>query len=92
MDNVYIGRLDHNIINYSWNDGPKLICPRKTRNNCFYLNNNIYVIGGSSEGICEKYSLIKTKWEMIKSYLTVMNEIKEEIKIKYLSSELGYNF
>ena len=92
LDNVYIGRLDHNIINYSWKEGPKLICPRKIRNNCFYLNNYIYVIGGSSEGICEKYSLIKTKWEMIRSYLTVLNEIKEETKMKYLSSELGFNF
>ena len=92
LDNIYIGRLDHNYINYSWKDGPRLICPRNTRNNSFYINNNIYVVGGSSEGICEKYSLIKQKWEMIKSYLSFLNDIKEDVKIKYFASELSFNF
>ena len=91
LDNIYIGRLDHNIVNYSWKEGPKLICPRNTRNNCFLVNNNIYVIGGSSEGICERYSLIKQKWEMIKSYLSVVSDTKEDVKIKYLTSELSFN-
>ena len=91
LDNVYIGRLDQNFVNYSWKEGPKLMCPRNTGTNCFYLNNYIYVLGGSNEGICEKYSLIKKKWEMINSYLMVMNDLGDD-KIKYMSSELIYNF
>ena len=92
LDNVYIGRLDHNIIKYSWKEAPKLICPRNIKNNCFYINNYIYVIGGSSEGICERYNLIKQKWEMIKSYLTALNDLRDDVKIKYFSSELSFNF
>ena len=92
LDNVYFGRLDQNLIKYSWKEAPKLICPRNVKNNCFYLNNYIYVIGGNSEGICEKYNLIKQKWEMIKSYLTVMNDARDDVKIKYFSSELSFNF
>ena len=92
LDNVYIGRLDHNFVKYSWREGAKLICPRNTRNNCFYLNNFIYVFGGSSEGICERYNFIKQEWEMIKSYLTIINDLGYEHKIKYLSSELSFNY
>lgn len=91
LDNVYIGRLDHNFINYSWREGPKLICPRKTGNNAFYWNNSIYVVGGSREGICEKFNLFKQKWEMIKSYLSIMDNSNDEIKIKFFSSELNFN-
>jgi hypothetical protein len=92
LDSVYIGRLDHNFVKYSWREGPKLICPRNTNNNCFYLNNYIYVFGGSSEGICERYNFIKQKWEMIKSYLTIVNDLGFEQKIKYLSTQLSFNY
>ena len=91
LDNVYIGRLDHNFVNYSWREGPKLICPRNVGNNVFYWNNYIYVIGGSSEGVCEKYNLLKQKWEMIKSYLNVFEDLRDEIKIKYFTSEINFN-
>ena len=91
LDNVYIGRLDHNFVNYSWREGPKLICPRNVGNNVFHWNNYIYVIGGSREGVCEKYNLLKQKWEMFKSYLNVFEDLRDEVKIKYFTSEINFN-
>ena len=86
---MYIGRFDHNITkDSSWVNGQDLICPRVTGSSAFYWNKNIYVVGGSIEGICEKYSMATKKWNMIESYNSIIDN--NDTMLKKYSCELNY--
>ena len=89
ISKMYIGRFDHNITkDNSWINGQDLICPRITGSSAFYWNKNIYVVGGSIEGICEKYSMNTKKWNMIESYNSIID--KNDTMLKKYSCELNY--
>ena len=67
-----------------------MICPRTTGDSCFYWNKNIYVLGGSVKGICEKYDMINKKWEMIDSFYSLIQSSKIENVLTNFSCVLNF--
>ena len=67
-----------------------MIYPRATSNSAFYWENNIYVFGGSIEGICERYDFGNKKWNIFDSYFTVIKKNNLDNVIKNFSCTFNY--
>ena len=89
VSSVKQGRLDTKSSN-NWFKAPDMICPRGVSNSAFLFGDNIIVLGGSVEGVCERFDFATKKWEMIESYYKVIKEKKIEKIIKNFSCVLNY--
>jgi hypothetical protein len=85
---VYSIKIDGK--NNEWKFDSEMICRRATSASSFYWDGFIYVLGGSSEGICEKYDLSTGKWEIFESYFSSIREYKIDGTIKNFCCCLNY--
>ena len=85
---VYSIKIDGK--NNEWKFDSEMICRRATSASSFYWDGFIYVLGGSSEGICEKYDLSTGKWEIFESYFSSIKEYKIDGTIKNFCCCLNY--
>ena len=90
INTIYQGKFDLKNDNNNWFKGKEMIYPRATSNSAFYWENNIYVFGGSIEGICERYDFGNKKWNIFDSYLTVIKKNNLDNVIKNFSCTFNY--
>ena len=73
-----------------WYKGNDMICPRATYNSAFCWEKNIFVFGGSVEGVCEKFDFTIKKWSIFDSYFTAIKSYKVDNVIKNFCCTLNY--
>ena len=73
-----------------WYKGNDMICPRATYNSAFCWEKNIFVFGGSVEGVCEKFDFNIKKWSIFDSYFTAIKSYKVDNVIKNFCCTLNY--
>ena len=73
-----------------WYKGNDMICPRATYNSAFCWEKNIFVFGGSVEGVCEKFDFNIKKWSIFDSYFTAIKTYKVDNVIKNFCCTLNY--
>ena len=89
--NVFQGKIgSKNEGRNIWYKSSEMICPRATYNSAFYWERNIFVFGGSVEGVCERYDFDSKKWIMIDSYYTAIKSYKVDNVITNFSCALNY--
>ena len=89
VSSVRQGRMDTKGSNI-WYKAPDMICPRGVSSSAFLWGGNIIVLGGSVEGVCERFDFATKKWEMLESYYSVLKEKKIDNVMKTFSCVINY--